>query len=193
MATKPKKTADHDYKKAFGLGQRLLDEGRQIGLPEYRFTLDGRKFADQRQIVSDLLEIAKRDGSTRFHKSAIDELQGLENLLDAIADQAHDAHGINCLLSPNAKMPHGCRPAPLPKLPRKGKGFQCPECKGRNFEYLEDIACRRRVNGIIDGVLQIEGRYTTDGFDEDGENFRLMCSSCCTEFAMPGDLEHDFI
>ena len=71
--------------------QLLADEEHQYVLGN----IDGPTFRRQRQ----LLLCLAREG-TAYDTSDADRelLNGLVNLTDAIADQAHDKHGIDCLL-----------------------------------------------------------------------------------------------
>jgi hypothetical protein len=39
---------------------------------------------------------------------------------------------------------------------------------------LEEIVCYRSAVGVKDGILQIDGLYRTDGYD-DGSNMRFEC------------------
>jgi hypothetical protein len=54
--------------------------------------IDGPLFKEQRQVILELID----DDS--LLTSDIRALQGLQNLLDEIADIAHDQYGIDCLL-----------------------------------------------------------------------------------------------
>lgn len=65
-------------------------------------------------------------------------------------------------------------------------------CGSSNFVYVEDIQNARKVLSVEDGKLVIDGLYKTDGYD-DGENSRLQCCSCCTEYALPRNLETEFV
>jgi hypothetical protein len=69
----------------------------------------------------------------------------------------------------------------------------CPECGYNGVRYVEDISCYREVYSLADGVLEIDGLYKTDGYDEDGQNPRLQCEHCCHEWPIPEDLELDFV
>ena len=57
----------------------------------YALRIDGPLLAKQRQWLLDLAEKTTGDGR--------DHLEGIIALLDEIADQAHDRHGIDCLLA----------------------------------------------------------------------------------------------
>lgn len=56
--------------------------------------------------------------------------------------------------------------------------FRCPKCGNDGSEgplrFLEDITCYRPVLGVKNGVLEIDGLYRTDGYD-DGGNSRFEC------------------
>ena len=75
----------------------LVPEERQLlACEEHQYflgTIDGPTFRRQRQL---LLSLA-RDGKARSSDREL--LDGLVNLTDAIADQAHDKHGVDCLLN----------------------------------------------------------------------------------------------
>ncbi len=68
------------------LRTRTMDENTHA----YALQIDGPLLAKQRQWLLDLVE--KTTGGDREH------LEGVIALLDEIADQAHDRHGIDCLL-----------------------------------------------------------------------------------------------
>ena len=94
-----------------------------------------------------------------------------------------------------ATRPNGkpTKPAGRPKLPMRGDKMECPNCQCRKFKYIEDIQNARDVIGIEGDLLTVDSFYTTgEGYD-DGENGRLMCTECCDEFAMPDNLEVNFV
>ena len=67
-------------------------------LKQYTLHIDGPAFRAQREL---LMKIADRVRQQRpYSPTPGDEvlLDGLVELTDAIADQAHDPHGIDCLL-----------------------------------------------------------------------------------------------
>jgi hypothetical protein len=66
---------------------------------QYTLRIDGPAFRAQRKlliVIADLVHCKRH-----YEPSPGDEqlLEGLLNLTDAIADQAHDQHGIDCLLN----------------------------------------------------------------------------------------------
>jgi hypothetical protein len=65
----------------------------------YDLHLDGQLFRAQRELLLKLTDLARRNEPYQFVPGDEALLEGLLNLTDAIADQAHDRHGINCLLS----------------------------------------------------------------------------------------------
>lgn len=86
---------------------------------------------------------------------------------------------------------------PIKVTGRKHKHLVCPKCeastKNSRFKYVEDIENRRDVNGFReDGALLIEGFYETEGGD-DGADPRIECQNCLETFAIPTDLEIDFV
>jgi hypothetical protein len=56
--------------------------------------------------------------------------------------------------------------------------FRCPKCGNDGtrgaLRFLEDITCYRPILGVKGGVLEIDGLYRTDGYD-DGANARFEC------------------
>jgi hypothetical protein len=60
---------------------------------QYHLTIDGPLFREQRQLI---LAIMFQEGLTSDEREL---LEGVTNLLDAIADQAHEHYGIDCLLT----------------------------------------------------------------------------------------------
>jgi len=56
--------------------------------------------------------------------------------------------------------------------------FRCPRCGNDgadgSLRFLEDIVCYRPVIGVKNGVLEIDGLYRTDGYD-DGIKARFEC------------------
>lgn len=65
----------------------------------FSFTqIDGPTFRQQRELVFWLAE----PGAHFLSAEDAELLCGLSNLLDEIADEAHDRHGIDCLLEPSA-------------------------------------------------------------------------------------------
>jgi hypothetical protein len=64
----------------------------------YRLHLDGNLFRSQRELLMRLVALVH--GKQAYKPKPGDEelLEGLLSLTDEIADQAHDQHGIDCLL-----------------------------------------------------------------------------------------------
>lgn len=64
----------------------------------YALNLDGPVFRAQRNLLVKIADLARR--KRPYEPAPGDErlLEGLLGLTDAIADQAHDLHGIDCLL-----------------------------------------------------------------------------------------------
>jgi hypothetical protein len=80
------------------------------------------------------------------------------------------------------------------------RAFRCPECGNDgsrgSLRFLEDITCYRPILGVAEGVLEIDGRYRTEGYD-DGVNMRFECrglapvddgrhEECGDEWPVPG-------
>jgi len=71
--------------------------------------------------------------------------------------------------------------------------LKCPHCgntKHERMEVLEEYTHIRELNGIVDGVLVLEGETST-GWDS-GENERLSCKECGRDFPFPKDLRVDY-
>ena len=64
----------------------------------YRLHLDGRLFRKQRELLMKIANLARQKRSYVPMPGNESLLEGLLELTDAIADQAHDRHGIACLL-----------------------------------------------------------------------------------------------
>jgi hypothetical protein len=77
----------------------------------------------------------------------------------------------------------------------------CPDCgwtvekrgiNGQSFLYLEEVTNIRPVLGLSPaGVLKITG-HDHIATEDNGENPRLQCCNCLTEFPIPAELEIDF-
>ena len=65
----------------------------------YALHIDGPLFRGQRQLLVKIADLARR--KQPYEPAPGDEklLEGLLGLTDALADQAHDQHGIDCLLN----------------------------------------------------------------------------------------------
>jgi hypothetical protein len=72
-------------------------------LYDYRLRIDGPLLAEQRKLLLKVLD-AMRRGKPYFEESPNDEdlLEGMTALLDEIADQAHDRHGLDSLIKPES-------------------------------------------------------------------------------------------
>jgi len=66
--------------------------------PTYRLTLDGPSLRDQRELLMQLQNLFTLSPTTLVRPDEKQLLEGLINLTDAIADQAHDRYGVDCLL-----------------------------------------------------------------------------------------------
>ena len=64
----------------------------------YALHIDGPAFRAQRELLLKVADLARR--AQPYEPAPGDDalLEGLLGLTDAIADQAHDRHGIDCLL-----------------------------------------------------------------------------------------------
>ena len=64
----------------------------------YELDLDGKLFRAQRGLLLKIADLARRKEPYEPAPGDDDLLEGLLGLTDAIADQAHDRYGIECLL-----------------------------------------------------------------------------------------------
>ena len=64
----------------------------------YRLHLDGKLFRSQRELLMRLGALVHQKQAYKPKPGDEELLEGLLNLTDAIADQAHDQYGIDCLL-----------------------------------------------------------------------------------------------
>jgi hypothetical protein len=67
-------------------------------MKHYELRLDGPAFRAQRELLVKLADLAGRKQPYEPAASDVELLEGLVALTDAIADQAHDCYGIDCLL-----------------------------------------------------------------------------------------------
>lgn len=65
---------------------------------QYTLTIDGKTFRAQRELLIAIVNLAQQKQPYSPQTGDDELLEGLVNLTDAIADQAHDQHGIDCLL-----------------------------------------------------------------------------------------------
>jgi len=68
------------------------------GPQEYRLTIDGPLFRSQRTILLKLADLARQDLAYAPLPGDAEVLEGLVQLTDEIADQAHDRFGVDCLI-----------------------------------------------------------------------------------------------
>ncbi len=74
----------------------------------YVLRIDGPLFRDQRRLLLRLAEAWNRGRPYIPELAETRQLEGLLDLLDEVADQAHDRRGIDCLLED----PDDTRPSP---------------------------------------------------------------------------------
>ena len=67
-------------------------------IPRYALIIDGPQFRAQRQLLLNLLQWAQQPTRLPPDSNHEDLLEGLINLTDEIADQAHDHYGVDCLI-----------------------------------------------------------------------------------------------
>ncbi len=64
----------------------------------YALDLDGKLFRAQRELLLRIADLARRKQPYEPAPGDDHLLEGLLGLTDAVADQAHDRYGIDCLL-----------------------------------------------------------------------------------------------
>lgn len=69
----------------------------------YALRIDGPLFRDQRRLLLHLADAWARGRGLTPQAGEVEQLEGLLALLDEIADQGHDQHGIDCLLEDPAE------------------------------------------------------------------------------------------
>jgi hypothetical protein len=77
-------------------------------LHDYSLRIDGPLLRSQRQWILGLAETTLRGVVRVAEPGGPDLLEGVLELLDQIADQAHDRYGIDCLLEEPAETGRGC-------------------------------------------------------------------------------------
>jgi hypothetical protein len=65
----------------------------------YLLSIEGPLFRKQRELLIGLVDSARSGRPCRLDSAQIELLEGLIGLTDSLADQAHDRHGIDCLIS----------------------------------------------------------------------------------------------
>lgn len=71
---------------------------------------------------------------------------------------------------------------------KKRKSVRCPKCAKRTeIKYVEDLACYYDIDAVNskEKVLIVDSLTDSDNYDETGENGRLLCLACSTEFPLP--------
>jgi hypothetical protein len=112
--------------------------------------LDGPLLRRQRELLFLLMEAADESRPFDLGPAQFELLDGLVNLTDALADQAHDEYGIDCLVD--------------------GGGDDTDEIEGvglrdggfLEFEPTNGTLCRRSPSGEI----EVERRPGDEGYDE---------------------------
>jgi len=69
----------------------------------YTLRIDGKLFRRQRELLLKILDAVSRHKPYVPAVNDADLLEGATTLLDEIADQAHDQHGIECLLKDDSE------------------------------------------------------------------------------------------
>ena len=86
-----------------GDGEPMECEGRLLAgagddqVPRYALRIDGPQLRAQRQLLLDLMQCVKRQTALAGDPNNEHLLDGLINLTDELADQAHDNFGVDCL------------------------------------------------------------------------------------------------
>ena len=65
----------------------------------YQLSIDGPQFREQRELLISLADAVRSGRPCELGSKQAELLEGLANLTDALADQAHDRYGIDCLIS----------------------------------------------------------------------------------------------
>jgi len=65
---------------------------------DYYLTIDGPEFRRQRKLLLKLRTLADNGLPDFLGPGDVEQLDGVIHLTDELADQAHDRHGIDCLL-----------------------------------------------------------------------------------------------
>jgi hypothetical protein len=65
---------------------------------QYTLHIDGHLFRAQRQLLIAIANLVRQGQPYKPSPGDEELLEGLVSLTDAFADQAHDQHGIDCLL-----------------------------------------------------------------------------------------------
>ncbi len=78
------------------------------GQPSYSLSIDGPAFRQQRELLQRLRSSAVSKMPYGSAPGETELLEGLIELTDALADQAHDRHGVDCLLD-EADQPCECK------------------------------------------------------------------------------------
>jgi len=66
---------------------------------QYVLHIDGQLFRAQRKLLMEIANLAHHKRSYKPTPGDEGLLEGLMGLTDTIADQAHDRHGVDCLLN----------------------------------------------------------------------------------------------
>ena len=79
------------------LMESTLSEIEADQIPRYALRIDGPQFRAQRLLLLNLMQCVTRQTPLAADPNHEDLLEGLINLTDEIADQAHDNYGVDCL------------------------------------------------------------------------------------------------
>ena len=83
-------------------GKRAKDPNAAEEQPMYSLNIGGPEFRKQRELLQRLQGSAEAEMPYWAAPGEAEWLEVLINLTDAIADQAHDRHGVDCLLNGNS-------------------------------------------------------------------------------------------
>ena len=140
--------------------------------------LDGPIFRKQRELLLSLIEAAQQGKAYGASRAEQDLLNGLVNLTDAIADQAYDKHGIDCLLAPDTKcdcekpghfrsgVPGILAHVENGRLATDSKVERCDACE----RFATDQAARDRLVELGIGPVTGDANDNTDGDTEEPED-----------------------
>jgi hypothetical protein len=93
----------HDYQEVLAAAKKAIAEGLPPGLrwksaDAILRGMDPAAFRDQRRLLLALVDRGKSGSSNELTAADADQLDGLESMLDDLADFAHDVLGMDCLI-----------------------------------------------------------------------------------------------
>ncbi len=107
----------------------MKSEGGNDDMKNYALDIDGQAFRAEREMLLRLADHARRKQPWQPAPGDGELLEGLAALTDEIADQAHDRHGIDCLLEDDDRTEAKWR-----------NFYRCPQC-GHEWKDDWDSQC----------------------------------------------------